>query len=330
VTEQRELTVLTSTPRARSTTNPYVVELNRRLSARVHVLPFSWRALLLARWDVIHMHWPDALVGRPGRCRSLVATALLALGILRARLTGRRIVRTVHNVTPHETQPVTTRAVLRLLDRSTAGWIRLNDHTPTPGTGRAVTIPHGTYSAWFARSPHPDRVAGRLLCAGLVRPYKGVEDLLRVFGEVPDRGLTLHVCGHAPDAGYGDLLRATAEEDPRVTLDLRRLSDDELATQIGEASLVVLPYRQFHNSGIALLALSLGRPVLVPDNPVTRDLETEMGAGWVMRFTGDLNSADLGFAAAEAVFVTGAPNLAARDWDRIADAHVALFRAVMN
>src|SRR3712207_8608213 len=38
----------------------------------------------------------------------------------------------------------------------------------------------------------------------------------------------------------------------------------------------------------ALLALSLGRAVLVPDNDVTRDLAAEVGERWVRRFSAPL------------------------------------------
>ncbi len=56
---------------------------------------------------------------------------------------------------------------------------------------------------------------------------------------------------------------------------------------------MVLPYREMHNSGAALTALSLNRPVLVPDNEVNRELAEEVGPGWVFRYDGELTGRHL-------------------------------------
>jgi len=326
----RPLTVLTSMSAERMTTNPYVVELNRRLAQRVTLVRFTWSEVLTGPWDVFHVHWPDALVRRSGPLRTAAACALLAAGMLRARWTGRRVVRTVHNVDPHERQSRLVTATLRLVDRSTSGWIRLNDRTPVAGAGLVATIPHGTYADWFADAPHPARVPGRLLTAGLLRPYKGVDTLIESFADVDLADATLHVSGRPVDATYAADISAQAAADPRVSLDLRHVPDDVLATEIGEATLVALPYRELHNSGAALLALSLGRPVLVPGNDVTDDLAAEVGAVWVQRFTGELDAASLRRALAAVAGLTGAPDLSARSWEAIADQHVALYAAVAD
>ena len=92
---------------------------------------------------------------------------------------------------------------------------------------------------------------------------------------------------------------------------------------MGRAELVVLPYRTMHNSGAALLALSLERPVLVPANESTESLAREVGAGWVQTFAPPLAPGVL----ARAVTVvrttrrSPAPDLSARTWPAIADRH---------
>jgi beta-1,4-mannosyltransferase len=75
---------------------------------------------------------------------------------------------------------------------------------------------------------------------------------------------------------------------PRVRLTLRHADDDELVEAVGEAQVVVLPYRQMHNSGALLLALSLDRRVLVPSGPVTDELAARVGEHWVC--TADLTT----------------------------------------
>ena len=101
---------------------------------------------------------------------------------------------------------------------------------------------------------------------------------------------------------------------------------------MSESELVVLPYRHMHNSGAALTALSLSRPVLVPDNAVNRDLAAEVGPGWVITFEGDLDADDLRRALEEARRPdrADAPDLSRRDWALAAPAHLAAYRRAVE
>jgi hypothetical protein len=97
---------------------------------------------------------------------------------------------------------------------------------------------------------------------------------------------------------------------------------------VTEAELVVLPYRDVHNSGAALLALSLDRPVLVPDNEVTAELAAEVGPGWVHRYDGELTAETLrrALSAVREERRAPRPDLSGREWDGAAAAHVAVYR----
>jgi hypothetical protein len=83
-----------------------------------------------------------------------------------------------------------------------------------------------------------------------------------------------------------------------------------------------------HNSGGALTALSLGRPVLVPANEVNRLLSAEMGEGWVYQFEGELTSKALAdtLAEVEGRVVGELPNLARREWTEAGTLHVDAYR----
>jgi len=323
------LVVLTSMRAERPTTNPYIVQLNRLLAERLELRPFSWRAALTGRYDVFHIHWPDAFVRRSSAWRTALACLALAGLLVRIRVTRRVLVRTAHNVTPHERQAPLVRAVLAWCDAWTTQWIRLNDLTPVPAGARAVTILHGSYTDWFAHLPVPERVGGNLLYFGLVRPYKGVGELVAAFRATSDPALSLTIAGSPADAAAAQVVEAEAAGDDRITLDLRHVPDEELVAAVGRATLVVLPYKAMHNSGAALLALSLGRPVLVPANDVTRALRDEVGGDWVLLFEGTLDAAALERAAVEAAELRGLPDLSRRSWPAIADQHVEAFRSAV-
>lgn len=321
------LRVLQSFPRPRSTTNPYLVQLLAALEPECEVLTFTWRAALTSRWDVLHVHWPETMLRGTTRVRTVARHLRFALLMTRVTLTRAGLVRTLHNVAPHEAPGVAEDLLHRWCDRRTDLWIRLNPLTSAPSTAPVRTILHGDYRAWFAGTPTKDTVPGRLLFFGLVRPYKGVENLLASFTALPDPGLSLHVTGRVTDVALREDVERRAAQDPRITLFLEHVTDPRLAEEVSSAQLVVLPYREMHNSGAALLALSLGRPVLVPRSPVTELLAQEVGPSWVHLFDGDLGPAHLAraIAAVRPVPQPG-PDLTARSWDTAGSSHAAVYR----
>jgi beta-1,4-mannosyltransferase len=123
-----------------------------------------------------------------------------------------------------------------------------------------------------------------------------------------------------------------AGDDTRITLQFGFISDTELVDIVSSAELMVLPYRFMHNSGAAIAALSIGRPVLVPANPVNDELSLEVGAGWVFQFDGELTADALAhaIAAVRASTRTARPDLSARDWLPIGAAHVAAYRRAIE
>ncbi|WP_198415799.1 glycosyl transferase [Cryobacterium glaciale] len=248
---------------------------------------FSWRTALLGRYDVFHVHWPELLIRAPRPLKARLRRLALHALLLRARLQHIPIVRTMHNLTPHEAGHGAETRALDALDARTALVIRLNPTTPVEPECRAVTILHGHYRDRFSAMPRPESVSGRILYFGLIRPYKGVETLLRVFRALPGPDLTLRVVGR-PSSGLGETITAEAARDARISSVLRFVSDEELVVEVGGAELVVLPYREMHNSGVLLVTLSLDRPVLVPSTPSNRALADEVGPDWIYLYDGDL------------------------------------------
>lgn len=331
----RRLEVLLSVRGPSATTNPYVVQLARSAPPGVSVSFMTWRRALLGRYDVLHVHWPEVLVRRAGRPARALARLRTAVLLARLATTRTPVVRTLHNVGAHERGDGVERLLLAGLDRLTTHWVRLTPLTPVPrgaAPERAVVVPHGHYRDWYAGHDVPPAEPGRVLHFGILRPYKGVEQLLDAFSRVDDAEARLVVVGRADDAGVGAEVQRRAAADPRVRVRLQHVDDAELAREVGAASLVVLPYRQLHNSGALLLALSLGRPVLVPRTPTTVELAAEVGEGWVLLHDGDVGPQDLARGLAAAVAGRGGPgpDLSARDWRAAGLAHAEVYREALR
>lgn len=103
------------------------------------------------------------------------------------------------------------------------------------------------------------------LFLGLIRPYKGVDLLVRAMARLPlDSDWQLVVAGE-PWGGLGDELSrqvADAGLGDRVRLLLGWVPEERVATLLAAADVVVLPYRSGSQSAVAPLALGHGVPVV--------------------------------------------------------------------
>jgi beta-1,4-mannosyltransferase len=289
----------------------------------------SVRTLLSRRYDVLHVHWPEALVRGRRKVETWSRCVLLAALITLLRVRKVAIVRTLHNVTPHEPGDRIERWALAVLDRATDYVVTINPVTAPP-RGRGTYIPHGHYRDRFDQHDRRPQVRGRLLYAGLIRPYKGVDRLVEAFRQLGDADLSLRIVGR-PTAELRASIEQAAADDPRITARFEFVPDADLVAEMSEAELVCLPYEELHNSGMMLVALSLDRPVLVPETPATSALAEEAGSGWVHRFSGGLQPDDLAAAlrAVRAQEPSGRPRLENRDWRRVAASYGEAFHEAL-
>ena len=145
---------------------------------------------------------------------------------------------------------------------------------------RIRVVRHGPYdhleSSTLVRpapgtDPGHSRPAGvvRLLYFGVIRPYKGLDDLASAFEGLSREeaaGYTLTIVGEVWE-GYDQPLRAfrSSAHAGRITIVDRYVDDDELAALLADADALVLPYRRSSASGPLHVAMGLGLPVLVTD-----------------------------------------------------------------
>lgn len=332
----RRLVVMFSFRAPDRESNPYVHLLVQSLEKHVEIRYFSWKAALLGRYDVLHFHWPETLLRSRSRTREFASRILTTLLLARTRMKKIRVVRTLHNVTPHESGSDLESRLLRAIDSSTDGWIVMN-------VDRSVSelnlpeesvwhIPHGHFKDWYQvwSNAEIEVESGTILTFGRIRPYKGIEGLLVAFREASaHEDVQLRVAGAVDDAGMLESLRSAAAESRSVSLELGHVSDARLTQLIRSSQIVVLPYSRMLNSGAVLAALSLGRPVLVPRTPSNEALASEVGAHWVHMFEGPLKPADLlsALEAAQDDELNGSmPDLSLRDWERSAESHLAAYR----
>jgi glycosyltransferase involved in cell wall biosynthesis len=186
--------------------------------------------------------------------------------------TRRPLVLTAHDILPREARLGQRQAQRRLYEHFDAivvhsrhGRARLTDELGVSGE-RVHVIAHGAFEHLAARDA-PNAIAPPpfqsdlpvVLCFGLMRPYKGIEELLEAWRGI--EGAELWIVG-APRMDISALRSAAP---PGVRFVPRFVTDDELPAYFRRADLVVLPYREIDQSGVLFTALAFGKPLLLSD-----------------------------------------------------------------
>jgi beta-1,4-mannosyltransferase len=289
-----------------------------------------------AEVDLLHFHWgPDALWRNRGpsyfrRLHGLIGLARL-LGL--ARDLGKKIVWTIHDLESHDGSDFLDRRGYRLLASRSDLCIchdedsqRQSIHRMGCRPERSLVVPHRNFDGAF---PTPDdrraTLTGlgldperfTLLCFGLARPYKGYELAIEALRRLP-AAYQLVIAGDVLEPDYGKIIRTAANDDPRIRLALRELSDQEASNILHASDCVLLPYRRVTGSGVLLSAFTMARGVVAADLPCFRAmLAIDPDAGELFR-AGD--AGDLA-AAIERYFAPARFPLRAAAARRIADRH---------
>jgi glycosyltransferase involved in cell wall biosynthesis len=144
-----------------------------------------------------------------------------------------------------------------------------------------------------------------LLFFGIVRPYKGLDVLLRALARGPAR-LTLTVAGEFwGDTGETEKLMAELGIADRVKLRPGYVPASEIPALFAAADALVLPYREATASQNALLAFAHGVPVITTTAGALADVVRD-GVDGLTCAPGDV--ADL----ARVLWEFSAPGMAAR------------------
>lgn len=253
-------------------------------------LPFSRQVLARPRPDVLHLHWPTPYL-RSDQTALRAAYSIRVLGDLSlVQKAGIALVWTVHNLVTHDTAtPRLERwfsaQLARLADglivHSVAAANAVSAELGAPRKKMAI-IPHGSLAP--AYGPTPPRALARAALAlpseaplalffGMVRPYKGVPNLLRAWAALGERrgDARLLIAGEVPNPDHAAEVQGLAAKAPGVHLDLRRVPDEEVPTLMAAADVIVLPFEKSLTSGTVRLAQDYDLTVVASRAPGTVD-----------------------------------------------------------
>jgi glycosyltransferase involved in cell wall biosynthesis len=220
-------------------------------------------------------HVPDMLRFRRDADADVVHYQWLPLPGLDSRLLPslRPRVMTAHYIlppSPSRRQVAAARRVFERMDAVVAhsehSAARLRDEVGLDAE-RVRAIPHGAFD-YLTRLPEekplPPELEGAegpvILSFGLLRPYKGIENLVAAFRRL--RGAELWIVGN-PRMDVEPLRRLAEEAPGRVRIVSRFVEDAEIPAIFRRADLVVLPYLDAEHSGVLYTGLAFGKPLLL-------------------------------------------------------------------
>lgn len=243
-------------------------------------LDWYWVPSLLRAVRFAVRNRPDVFVFQWWSAAALHSYVVLAW---LARLRGARVVIEFHEIQdPGEARfaaaGLYVRIVFPLLLRAASGFVVHSEADRAACRQRwglrddvTACIPHGPYDQYG--TPQPQRAVAtagapcHVLFFGVIRPFKGVEDLIEAFDSFPPEEIAEYRLTIVGETWEGwtvpQLLAERSRYRDRITFVNRYVHDDEIPAIFAAADVVALPYRRSTASGPLSIAMSQGLPVIV-------------------------------------------------------------------
>ncbi len=289
--------------------NPYNYLLYRSVEdANVEVKEFSFSNAIKLDYDLIHIHWPEFFLNSNYVLKALVYSSFMLLCLVWAKLFGKKIVWTVHNLKPHSViYPKISKMYwaifLRLVDGvvslSKANELELIKKFPATANLQKVVTYHGLYHEYYVNNVKPSEARAVLnipngkkvfLVLGQVKPYKNVEELIDIFKQKSYENCILLIAGKAYNQQYYKTIVDRIDGRSNILFHEGFVQDANLQAYFSVADYSVIPFNAIFNSGSALLSVSFKTPVLLPYSKNFEEYNALIGNQFTM-FSNNLSEA---------------------------------------
>lgn len=256
---------------------------------------------------VFHQHWLRDIYWKTLSMEAGMTAIERHVGIIRAlKSYGATIFWTLHNLIDHDATPLQEElnnyALRQMADVSDHIFVHTNGagellstHCGIDLSEKYVVLEHPLYDDLLSspRLPLPEEIKHKevesrrvLVSVGMIRPYKGVPDLIRAFQRVVqgngDHGLHLIIAGQLYDPEVLETLNGIEEHTRRcISLVARRLTEDELASLMQLAHVSVTSYKKILTSGSYFLATTFAIPTVAPRKGMFTEMIREDETGFL-------------------------------------------------
>jgi beta-1,4-mannosyltransferase len=264
-------------------TNMYNRMLSNSLEdSGVEVLEFRTRYFpLIRRGEILHMHWIHSMYQSDIKIFFIMRSMIMLVLMSMMKIRGVKLVWTIHNIYPHSMkyihlERIIRKRVIKLCHKVIVASSSIKDEVLKEyrlDDSKIHIIPHGHYKGIYQQKN--DNVRTRMgissdqyvfLFLGAIKPYKGIQQLIKAFNELNDPTCCLLIAGK-PTTEMKEVLEKAKLNNNQIILDLRFIPDEEIYDTLDSASVLVLPYEEITTSGSAILALSYYKPIIAPKAP---------------------------------------------------------------
>jgi glycosyltransferase involved in cell wall biosynthesis len=218
----------------------------------------------------------------------MVKSLLFTISMLIIRLSGTKMVMTIHDLIPHDCRHP---SLHRFMNRVCGALMnRLLVHSPEAidvvadsygAQSKIRYLNHVSYEQVQTDPASVTRLRESLggdpsrkifLSFGTVRPYKRVEQIIAAADVFDRLGIDLVIAGKPSSDKYGCQIEELASSKPNVRVRLGFVPNQLLAVYLAVAEAVVFGHTDTLTSGAAHMALAYGKPVLCSDTVAFRKL----------------------------------------------------------
>lgn len=183
-------------------------------------------------------------------------------------LTNQTKIHSLHEVAPHYAkQKLSVRFIQYLIDNnipiivhSQASYISILNYVPTEKAKNIFNVPFGLFKTYLSiKSSESINITNYLLFYGMIRPYKGLDILLKAIDKLKTRlpDLKIIIAGGGKDSSLSEF-----KMNPNCTVINRHLSNEELVELNIKAKAIVCPYKSGSQSGIVTTSFLYGKPII--------------------------------------------------------------------
>ncbi len=229
--------------------------------------------------DILHIHWQHPFLLSSTKLKTILKSTIFILEIILLKLMGIKIIWTVHNIVNHEKifsniELFFGKILAKLCDKlivhcpyAKKEVIRVFNIT----SSTVCVIPHGNYNyenridkskaREILNLNESDKV---LLYFGQIRPYKGVDNLIKAFKEINAKGIKLLIAGKPFNRQIATEIIEASKNNENIIIIFKFVPDNEIQIYMNASDIMVLPYKDILTSGAVMLAMSFGKFIITP------------------------------------------------------------------
>ena len=266
---------------------------SQAVNLALFLLPMTIIVKRLQGYKIFHLHWTYAfrIYGLNQLFFKITMQYYCIATMYLIKIVGYKLVWTAHDHLPHSQNFYNAKTVNKYISKLSDAIIVHSKQTIIQmeqtglDTSNTVIIPIGPYD-----NIYPDNISAVqsrkklkirkdefvFLFFGLIRDYKGVEDLIDTFSKMNFKKTRLIIAGKCLDNSLKKKITRSIKKNS-INVYFGYVPSDEVSTYFRASDVVCLPFKENTTSSTALLSFAFSKPIIAPYIGSLRDMPGDTG-----------------------------------------------------